>query len=99
MSCVSSALGEQDGDDGLLVHCSFPFMTEYENSVLQWYHTGGIIAEYRSDDVIMGRVFEIFTFPDVLFRQFLLSAETTYLIIGIPPERTIKGKGNESVRS
>ena len=74
-------------------------MTEYDNSVLQRYRASGIVAEYRSDDVVMGRVLEIFTFHDVLFRQLLLSAETTYLIIGIPPERTIKGKGNESVRS
>ena len=47
----------------------------------------------------MGRVLEIITFLDVLFRQFLLSAESTYLILGIPPERTIKGKGNEGVTS
>ena len=75
--------------DGFLVH----------SSLLKRYHTGGIITEDRFDNIVMGRVLEIFTFPDVLFRQFLLSAETTYLIIGIPPERTIKGKGNESVRS
>ena len=74
---------------GFLVH----------SSLLKRYRASGIIAEDRSDNIVMGRVFEIFTFPDVLFRQFLLSAETTYLIIGIPPERTIKGKGNESVRS
>jgi hypothetical protein len=74
-------------------------MTEYDNSVLQWYHTGGIIAEYRSDDVIMGRVLEIITFFDVFFRQLLLSAETANLIFGIPPERTVKSKGNEGVRS
>ena len=61
-------------------------MVEYDNSMLQRYYASGIVAEYRSDDVVMGRVIEIFTFHDVLFRQFLLSAETTYLIIGIPPE-------------
>ena len=74
---------------GFLVH----------SSLLKRYRASGIIAEDRSDNIVMGRVLEIFTFPDVLFRQFLLSAEMTYLIIGIPPERTIKGKGNESVRS
>ena len=74
-------------------------MMEYDNNVLQRYHARGIVAEYRSDNIVMGRMLEIITFLDVLFRQFLLSAETTYLIIGIPPERTIKGKGNESVRS
>ena len=47
----------------------------------------------------MGRVLEIIAFLDVLFRQFLLSAESTYLIIGIPPKRAVKGKGNEGVRA